>query len=114
MFWKWGGACQTISLDDTERPAVTVKAKQDENGGLGACPQKNFLGLRPLERRETPFWDTGERRSRHLSLFSKGKLIPILETKYEYATLTHHFSILFLLSNARIKTSSKSAEGKVV
>ena len=25
-----------------------------QNGGLGACPQKNFLRSRPLKRRKTP------------------------------------------------------------
>ena len=29
--------------------------KQEEDGGLGAYPQKKFLGLRPLEHRKRPF-----------------------------------------------------------
>ena len=32
------GSCLAISLDDTDWPVATVKTKQEENGGLGACP----------------------------------------------------------------------------
>ena len=38
-----------------KRPVATVKEKSDEDGGLGACPWKNLVGPRPLERRKTPF-----------------------------------------------------------
>ena len=35
-------ACKVISLEDTERPVATIKAKREENGGLRSCPQTNF------------------------------------------------------------------------
>ena len=90
------------------------QAMWEENGGLGACHQKNFLGPRPLERRKTPFWNIGECCCHHLSLFSERKLTPNLETKCKYATLTRHFSVLCLKSNAGSGTSRKCAVGKMV
>ena len=69
-------ACQAISLGDTVRPVATFNAKRGENGGMGACSQNTFLGKHPLERRETPFLNMGERYFHHLSLFSEGKRIP--------------------------------------
>ena len=41
--------CKAISLDDTERPVATLKAKWEGNGGEGACLQKKILGPCPLE-----------------------------------------------------------------
>ena len=38
-----------ISLDDTERPAATVKLKREKDGDLGACPIKIFRTSRTSE-----------------------------------------------------------------
>ena len=32
-----------------------VEEKGEEDGGLGACPQKNFSELHPLERQKTSY-----------------------------------------------------------
>ena len=46
--------CQAI-LEDTERLVATIKAKREENGGLGGGPPVIFLGSRPLECLKAPF-----------------------------------------------------------
>ena len=48
-------AYQAISLDGTERLVGIVKAKWEENKGLGACPQKSFFGTMPSRMVENAF-----------------------------------------------------------
>ena len=48
-----GGHARLLLMDDTERPIAAVKAKENS---LGACPQRNVLGSRPLVHRTTSFW----------------------------------------------------------
>ena len=60
-----------------KRPVANITVKQGEDGGQGACPKKNAVGPRPLERRKMPFWNMGKHCFRRLSLCSEGKLIPL-------------------------------------
>ena len=65
-----------MSLDAYWKACRCCQSEAEGRWGLGAGPQKNFLGPRPLERRKLPFWNVGEHCCYLLSLCSEGELIP--------------------------------------
>ena len=57
-----------------KRPVANVKKGQEEDGGMGVCPQKTFLGPNPQERPIMPFWNMGECCRHHSSSCSEEKI----------------------------------------
>jgi len=54
------------------RPVATVRVKWEEDGGLEACPHKNFSRPYPLEHQKMSFRNLGEHCCHHSSLSSEG------------------------------------------
>ena len=98
-------ACNQYNWMTQNRPVATVKEKWEKERGLMACPRKFCLRCTPSRTSDNVLLEHEICCCLHWSSHSEGNSCSYLETKCEYAMLTHHFSVICLLSNARNKIS---------